>query len=86
MRLTNDEAFVRYVGANHETDYTRLDDWMKRLSTWKDQGINQIHFFVHQNLEVESPLLSKYFIKELNTHIGTQLGLPNHLSDDLKLF
>ncbi|WP_438422913.1 DUF72 domain-containing protein [Aquimarina macrocephali] len=86
MRLTNDEAFVRYVGANHETDYTRLDDWVKRLSTWKDQGINQIHFFVHQNLEVESPLLSKYFIKELNAHIGTQLGLPNHLSDDLKLF
>ncbi|WP_108808688.1 DUF72 domain-containing protein [Aquimarina spinulae] len=86
MRLTNDEAFVRYVGANHKTDYTRLDDWVKRLSTWKDEGINHIHFFVHQNLEVESPLLSKYFIKELNDHLGTQLGLPNHLSDDLKLF
>ncbi|PKV50533.1 uncharacterized protein YecE (DUF72 family) [Aquimarina sp. MAR_2010_214] len=86
MRLTNDEAFVRYVGANHETDYTRLDDWVKRLSIWKDKGINHIHFFVHQNLEVESPLLSKYFIKELNDQIGTQLVLPNHLSDDLKLF
>ncbi|EZH73993.1 hypothetical protein ATO12_14020 [Aquimarina atlantica] len=87
MRLTNDEAFVRYVGANHKTDYTRLDDWAKRLSTWKDKGINHIHFFVHQNLEVESPLLSKYFIKELNDHLGIQLGLPNnHLSNDLKLF
>ena len=24
MRLTNPTAFVRYVGANHESDYTRL--------------------------------------------------------------
>ena len=86
MRLTNNEAFIRYVGANHETDYTRLEDWIKRLTTWKNQGISHIHFFVHQNIEEESPLLSKYFISEINKCLGTQLHLPNHVSDDLKLF
>ncbi|WP_062058861.1 DUF72 domain-containing protein [Aquimarina longa] len=86
MCLTNDEAFIRYVGANHETDYTRLDDWVRRLAIWKGQGINKIHFFVHQNIEEESPLLSKYFIKKMNDRLGTQLNLPNHLSDELKLF
>ncbi|WP_103070530.1 DUF72 domain-containing protein [Aquimarina sediminis] len=86
MRLTNDEAFIRYVGANHKTDYTRLDDWVKRLTSWKNKGINHIHFFVHQNIEEESPLLSKYFINKLNSCIGTELNLPNHLSDDLQLF
>ncbi|WP_108868234.1 DUF72 domain-containing protein [Aquimarina aquimarini] len=86
MRLTNDEAFIRYVGANHETDYARLDDWVKRLSVWKDQGISRIHFFVHQNIEIESPLLSNYFIRKLNDQIGSKLHLPNHLSNDLKLF
>ncbi len=86
MRLTNDEAFVRYVGANHETDYTRLDEWIKRFVSWKDMGINNIHFFVHQNIEKESPLLSKYFIEGLNKQLGTKLRLPNHLSDEAKLF
>ncbi|TSE10845.1 MULTISPECIES: DUF72 domain-containing protein [Aquimarina] len=86
MRLTNNEAFIRYVGANHETDYTRLDDWIKRLGEWKEQGISNIHFFVHQNIEKESPLLSKYFISKLNEHLNVDLSLPSHLSDDLSLF
>ncbi len=86
MHLTNDEAFVRYVGANHPTDYTRLDDWVKRLINWKKQGINKIHFFVHQNIEKESPLLSGYLIRKLNESLGVKLHLPAHLSDDLKLF
>lgn len=77
MRLTNPTAFVRYVGANHPTDYTRLDDWMERLKTWKAQGIKEIDFFIHQNIEKESPLLSAYFIKQLNAELGAQLKVPN---------
>ena len=77
MRLTNQTAFVRYVGANHTTDYTRLDDWIERLKTWKTQGIKEIDFFIHQNIEKESPLLSAYFIKQLNAELGAQLKVPN---------
>lgn len=86
MRLTNDEAFIRYVGANHESDYDRLEDWTKRLAEWKKQGINKIHFFIHQNIELESPLLSKHFINKLNNHLETKLNLPDHPSDNLILF
>ncbi|MEM9680715.1 MAG: DUF72 domain-containing protein [Bacteroidota bacterium] len=77
MRLTNPTAFVRYVGANHSTDYSRLDDWVERLKIWKDQGIHEINFFVHQNIEKESPLLSSYFIERLNETLGTNLKIPN---------
>jgi uncharacterized protein YecE (DUF72 family) len=77
MRLTNATAFVRYVGANHETDYTRLDDWIKRIKLWKEQGIKEIDFFIHQNIEKESPLLSAYFIKKLNSELGYSLTVPN---------
>ncbi|PNQ73059.1 DUF72 domain-containing protein [Hanstruepera neustonica] len=77
MRLTNPTAFVRYVGANHPSDYTRLDDWVKRLEEWQDQGIKEIDFFIHQNIEKESPLLSAYFIKRLNKALGTSLKIPN---------
>ena len=76
MRLTNNEAFVRYVGANHPSDYDRLDDWVDRLKVWVDQGLNRIHFFIHQNLEVASPLLAAYFIEKLNARLGLELRIP----------
>lgn len=76
MRLTNNEAFIRYVGANHPTDYDRLEEWVAVLKQWKDLGLNKIHFFIHQNLEKESPLLAKHFIKLLNPALGIQLTIP----------
>ena len=77
MRLTNNEAFIRYVGANHPTDYQRLEDWVERLYDWVEAGLKNIHFFVHQNLEVESPLLAAYFIEKLNKKLGLSLTIPN---------
>ncbi|WP_179334849.1 DUF72 domain-containing protein [Winogradskyella costae] len=77
MRLTNSRAFVRYVGANHQSDYERLDEWVDRLKLWKANGVEEIDFFVHQNIEKESPLLSTYFIKQLNAELGTNLKIPN---------
>ena len=77
MRLTNATAFVRYVGANHSSDYNRLDDWIERIKLWTEQGIKEIDFFIHQNIEKESPLLSAYFIKQLNSQLGYNLKIPN---------
>ncbi len=79
MRLTNNEAFIRYVGANHASDYPRLGDWITRLSAWEQMGLENIHFFVHQNLELESPLLSAHFIKKLNEQMGCNLTIPSTL-------
>ena len=86
MRLTNDEAFIRYVGANHESDYTRLDDWVQRLQQWKQKGLRKVNFFVHQNMELESPLLSAYFIKKLNENLGCNLTVPKTKNDPPTLF
>lgn len=77
MRLTNNEAFIRYVGANHPSDYSRLDDWVLRLKEWVSLGLQNIHFFVHQNLEEASPLLASYFIKNLNKELNLDLKIPN---------
>ncbi len=85
MRLTSPVAFIRYVGANHESDYTRLDDWVTRLKQWKDQGIEKIYFFVHQNIEKESPLLSSHLIEKLNSALGTKLKIPNRDTNQLSL-
>lgn len=77
MRPTNDEVFIRYVGANHPTDISRLDDWVNRLASWTEQGLGNIHFFVHQNKERKSPELAAHFIQNLNETLGTDLKMPN---------
>ena len=57
MRLTTSDAFIRYVGANAESDYARLDDWLERIKIWKEEGLQNLYFFVHQNVEKASPSL-----------------------------
>jgi uncharacterized protein YecE (DUF72 family) len=76
MRLTSPTAFIRYVGANHESDYARLDDWLVRIKAWQRLGLQELYFFVHQNIEKESPLLSAYFIEKLNKQLGLDLFVP----------
>lgn len=79
MRLTTPTAFIRYVGANHPSDYARLDHWLARIADWKSKGLRELYFFVHQNVEKESPLLSAYFIEKMNKQLGTDLGVPQTL-------
>ncbi|HYH56348.1 MAG TPA: DUF72 domain-containing protein, partial [Anseongella sp.] len=76
MRLTGPAAFVRYVGANHPSDYTRLDNWLERIENWRSSGLQTLYFFVHQNIERESPLLSAYFIEKLNKTFSLSLNVP----------
>lgn len=76
MRLTTPNAFIRYVGANHESDYARLEDWLDRLTTWEKEGLQNLYFFVHQNIEKASPLLSAYFIEKMNEAWKTDLQVP----------
>ncbi|WP_037321721.1 DUF72 domain-containing protein [Salegentibacter sp. Hel_I_6] len=79
MRLSNSTAFIRYNGANHETDYTRLDDWIDKLEEWKKEGLENVYFFIHQNIEEASPLLSAYFIKKFNERFKTDIKIPKTL-------
>ena len=76
MRLTTPIAFVRYVGDNHGCDYSRLDPWIERISKWKKSGLKELYFFIHQNHELESPLLSAHFIKKLNQKLDLDLHIP----------
>ncbi|GEP49475.1 hypothetical protein FNO01nite_01470 [Flavobacterium noncentrifugens] len=91
MRLTSPVAFVRYVGANHPSDIQRLDDWVARIEKWRSEGLQKLYFFVHQNTELESPLLAEHFIKNLNAYLNLSLPIPTKqpaqksMFDDLNL-
>lgn len=80
MRLTTPTAFIRWVGANKpKSDRARLDEWIGRISKWKKAGLRKLYFFVHQNVEKESPALAAYFIERLNKKIGTAVPIPKIL-------
>ncbi|ADY52647.1 protein of unknown function DUF72 [Pseudopedobacter saltans DSM 12145] len=82
MRLSTDTAFVRWVGANHPSDYKRLDEWIGRITKWKNEGLKNLYFFIHQNVELESPLLSAYFIEKLNKSLKLDLQIPKTLNSN----
>ncbi len=80
MRLTTPAVFIRYVGANDPMmDRRRLDGWMERLKLWVGLKLLEVNFFVHQNLEMESPVLAAYFIERLNHEFGLGLNPPKLL-------
>ncbi|MCK6617416.1 MAG: DUF72 domain-containing protein [Cyclobacteriaceae bacterium] len=77
MRLTTPSAFIRFVGnALHPTDYTRCDDWINRMKSWSDQGIDSMYFFMHQHEELHSPELCRYLIPKINEQLGTTINVP----------
>jgi len=76
MRLTSPVAFVRWVGANHPTDKDRLDHWITRIKKWRKEGLQKLYFFVHQNVELESPLLATHFIEQINKAFKLSIHIP----------
>jgi uncharacterized protein YecE (DUF72 family) len=75
MRLTTPTAFVRWVGANHDVDYARMNEWIERIAAWKEAGLQRLFFFIHQNVDTNTVVYAKYFIEKLNARIGTDLNV-----------
>jgi uncharacterized protein YecE (DUF72 family) len=79
MRLTNEKAFVRWVSSNHSSDYERLDAWVVRLKEWVAEGLTEFNFFIHQKMPTDGPMLSTYFVEEVNKALGLSLNVPKNL-------
>ncbi len=74
MELTVPKTFIRFVGNGLvPTDYTRIDEWVKRIKSWLDNGLQEVYFFMHQHDERFSPRLCDYVIEKMNKHCGTEL-------------
>ncbi len=87
MHLSTPECFIRFVGNSlHTSDYSRIDDWVKRIKKWMNAGLETCYFFMHQHEELHSPELIKYLIEQLNKHCGTKLEPPVIHDDPLTLF
>jgi len=83
MELPTPHAFIRFVGNSLDrTDYLRVDEWVSRIKTWADMGLQSVWFFMHQHDERYSPELADYVSDELNKALGTQLMRPTFIAKD----
>lgn len=47
--LAGTQVLVRWVGnAGHASDTARLKNWAAVLKSWIEQGMQEVHFFIHQ--------------------------------------
>lgn len=61
MRITAGFVMIRFVGNNlHPTDYSRIDEWVKRLKIWFDEGLSAAYFFTHEPDNLLAPDLAAY--------------------------
>ncbi len=87
MELPTPHAFIRFVGNGlHATDYKRIDDWVERIGSWVDNGLQSIYFFLHQHDEKDTPKLAEYAIKKFNERLGLSLKLPEFIKSAGELF
>ncbi len=82
MHLTVPKVFIRYVGNSlHDTDYTRIDEWVGRMKYWLKNGLEELYFFMHMHDEATSPELTVYLVDKMNKELGLNLLKPIFISD-----
>ena len=87
MYLPVAKTFIRYVGNSlHASDYTRIDEWVKRMKYWLDKGLSEVYFFMHMHNEATSPELTVYLVDKLNKECGLKLQKPTFVSQQQNLF
>ena len=87
MEVTSPITFIRFVGNGlHPTDYERVDDWVKRIKSWLEKDIREIHFYMHQPDELYTPQLTDYLVRELNKQCGLSLAAPKLIETTGDLF
>ena len=66
MYVTTAATMVRFVGNGlHPSDYRRIDDWVRRLENWHEQGLHTAYFFTHEPDNVLAPELAAYMSEKL---------------------
>lgn len=83
MRLTNDIAMIRFVGNELvDTDYSRIDEWLDRLSKWFDQNLKTVYFFPHEPDNLLAPELAAYLYAQVKAKTNAISRGPKFHKED----
>ena len=80
MRLTTGTVLVRFVGnALHPTDFSRIEDWSKRLRSWFENGLKNAYFFTHEPDNILSPELASFLHEKMEGTDNLEVRGPTAL-------
>lgn len=87
MVNTTDHVLVRFVGNNDEsTDLKRIDLWIDQIDQWREKGVKNLAFFVHQPDNMKAPWLAQYLAENLQAISGLSVRGPKQLEEQKLLF
>ncbi|NUQ24625.1 MAG: DUF72 domain-containing protein [Saprospiraceae bacterium] len=87
MRLTSPTVLIRFVGNGlHPSDYSRCDEWIRRLRTWYDNGLKEVYFFTHEPDNLLAPQLAQYLWQHAATQLEVQVRGPSWQDRQMSLF
>lgn len=73
IKLTNDTAFIRFLAYNHETDFSRINDWIKLIKYWKSRELKDVYFMVHLPESVSEPEILRYIESQFEKSLGFEV-------------
>ena len=80
MELTTPDLYIRFNANSFENnnyrsyDFKRVDQWIDRIVDWKNRGLRNVYFIVHQIGVDDAPAIAAYVVDQLNQRLGA--GLP----------
>lgn len=77
--LSVPKAVIRWVGNEHPSDYQRIDEWVQRIKTWLEAGLEELWLFVHICENTIAPEMATYWIQQLNKHCNLGIEEPKFL-------
>lgn len=87
MALTTGSTMIRFVGNNlHKTDYSRMDEWVEKLNSWKAYGLKTVYFFPHEPDNICAPEISQYLNQRLKKDDNFKVRGPKLIEQQKSLF
>nr|BFD61164.1 hypothetical protein CKG001_32710 [Bdellovibrio sp. CKG001] len=67
-------TMLRIIGNDLDpSDYTRSQEWARRLNRWSQAGLQRVYYFVHQPDDIKSPEMTQALIQYLNEECDADL-------------
>jgi uncharacterized protein YecE (DUF72 family) len=61
FQITGNMVIIRFVGNNLDSsDFIRIQKWAQIMKHWYENGVNTIYFFIHQEQNINMPVLAKH--------------------------
>lgn len=77
MRMTAPFLLLRFGGyEGHATDQARLDDWIERLSQWKQGGLEAVYLLMHQPDSIYTPESCMVFAEKVKRALHLDVKSP----------